>query len=138
MSRTFRYAANRIPEIADTIVEIDNAIKWGFGWEIGVFETWDAIGVPESVERMRQEGQAVPANVEKMLATGATTFYKSENGDTSFYDLVAGEYKPVPERPGVIDPQRCKGTHRHDQNKSRSVAHRSSATAWRVSSSIQR
>ena len=102
MSRTFRYAANRIPEVANTIVEIDNAIKWGFGWEIGVFETWDAIGVAESVGRMRKEGHAIPANVEKMLASGATTFYKSENGEHSFYDFVTGEYKPVPPRPGVL------------------------------------
>ncbi|MBV9217695.1 MAG: 3-hydroxyacyl-CoA dehydrogenase/enoyl-CoA hydratase family protein [Acidobacteria bacterium] len=101
MSRTCRYAANRIPEIADTIVEIDNAIKWGFGWEIGVFEAWDAVGVAKSVERMRSEGQLIPANVEKMLAAGATSFYKREKGETSFYDLVAGEYKPVPKRPGV-------------------------------------
>jgi 3-hydroxyacyl-CoA dehydrogenase len=100
-SRLSRYAANRIPEIADTVVEIDNAIKWGFGWEIGVFEAWDAIGVAESVERMRAEGQPVPANVEKMLASGATSFYKRENGETSFYDLVNGGYKPVPKRPGV-------------------------------------
>ena len=102
MSRTFRYSANRIPEIADTIVEIDNAIKWGFGWEIGVFETWDAVGLKESVDRMRMEGQAIPPNVEKMLASGATSFYKSENGTHSFYDLVAGEYKPLPDRPGVL------------------------------------
>ncbi len=101
-SRVSRYAANRIPEIADTIVEIDNAIKWGFGWEIGVFEAWDAIGVTESVERMRAEGQAIPANVEKMLASGATTFYKNEAGNHSFYDLVAGEYRPMPARPGVL------------------------------------
>lgn len=101
-SRVSRYAANRIPEIADTIVEIDNAIKWGFGWTIGVFEAWDAIGVAESVERMRKEGQAIPANVEKMLASGATSFYKSEKGEHSFYDLVAGEYKPMPARPGVM------------------------------------
>ncbi len=101
-SRVSRYAANRIPEIADTIVEIDNAIKWGFGWTIGVFEAWDAIGVAESVERMKKEGQAVPANVEAMLANGATSFYKSEKGDHFFYDLVAGEYKPVPARPGVM------------------------------------
>ncbi|MBV9240748.1 MAG: 3-hydroxyacyl-CoA dehydrogenase, partial [Acidobacteria bacterium] len=100
-SRSLRYAANRIPEIADTVVEIDNAIKWGFGWEIGVFETWDAIGVAESVERMRSEGQAIPANVEKMLASGATSFYKREKGETSFYDLVGGGYRPVPKRPGV-------------------------------------
>jgi 3-hydroxyacyl-CoA dehydrogenase len=101
MSRTFRYSANRIPEIADTIVEIDNAIKWGFGWEIGVFESWDAIGVAESLEKMKAEGQPIPANVEKMLASGATSFYKRENGETSFYDLVNGGYKPVPKRPGV-------------------------------------
>ncbi len=101
-SRVSRYAANRIPEIADTIVEIDNAIKWGFGWEIGVFEAWDAIGVAESVERMRKEGQAIPANVEKMLASGATSFYKNESGNHSFYDLVAGEYKPMPDRAGVL------------------------------------
>jgi 3-hydroxyacyl-CoA dehydrogenase len=101
-SRVCRYAANRIPEIADTIVEIDNAIKWGFGWEIGVFEAWDAIGLAESIERMRKEGQAIPANVEKMLASGATSFYKNEGGDHSFYDLVAGEYKPMPARPGVL------------------------------------
>ena len=101
-SRVSRYAANRIPEIADTIVEIDNAIKWGFGWEIGVFEAWDAIGVKESVERMKAENQAVPENVQKMLDSGAETFYKNESGQRSFYDLVAGEYKPMPNRAGVI------------------------------------
>jgi len=100
-SRISRYAANRIPEIADTIIEIDNALKWGFGWEIGVFEAWDAIGVPESVERMRAEGQPIPANVEKMLASGATSFYQEENGKRSFYDLVKGEYRAMPDRPGV-------------------------------------
>jgi len=101
-SRISRYAANRIPEIADTIVEVDNALKWGFGWEIGVFEAWDAIGVRESVERMKKEGQAVPANVEKMLESGAETFYKSENGQKFYYDLVGGSYKAMPEQPGVI------------------------------------
>ena len=101
-SRISRYAANRIPEIADTIVEIDNAIKWGFGWEIGVFETWDAIGVHESIERMRAEGQEVPENVQKMLDAGAETFYKYENGQKSFYDLLNGGYREIPERQGVI------------------------------------
>ena len=101
-SRVSRYAANRIPEIADTIVEIDNAIKWGFGWEIGVFEAWDAIGLKESVERMRAEGQAVPASVDKMLASGAETFYKNEAGNRSFYDLVKGEYRAMPDRDGVL------------------------------------
>lgn len=101
-ARISTYAANRIPEIADTIVEIDNAIKWGFGWEIGVFETWDAIGVTESVERMKAEGIKVPESVEKMLASGANSFYKYENGTKSFYDLVNGGYKEIADRPGVI------------------------------------
>lgn len=101
-SRVSRYAANRIPEIADAIVEIDNAIKWGFGWEIGVFEAWDAIGVRESVERMRGENQPIPENVQNMLDSGAETFYKNEDGQRSFYDLVAGEYKPMPDRAGVM------------------------------------
>lgn len=101
-SRISRYAANRIPEIADCVVEIDNAIKWGFGWEIGVFETWDAIGVKESVERMRAEGQKIPANVKKMLESGAETFYKYENGQKSFFDFASNSYKPVADRAGVI------------------------------------
>ncbi len=101
-SRISRYAANRIPEIADTIVEIDNAIKWGFGWEIGVFETWDAIGVRESVERMKAENQTIPENVQKMLDAGAETFYKYENGTKSFYDLVNGGYQEIPDQAGVI------------------------------------
>ena len=101
-SRISRYAANRIPEIADTIVEVDNALKWGFGWEIGVFEAWDAIGVRESVERMKKEGQAVPANVEKMLEAGVETFYKTEDGQKFYYDLVGGGYKPAAEQPGVL------------------------------------
>ncbi|MBX7171696.1 MAG: 3-hydroxyacyl-CoA dehydrogenase/enoyl-CoA hydratase family protein [Pyrinomonadaceae bacterium] len=101
-ARISAYAANRIPEIANTIVEIDNAIKWGFGWEIGVFEAWDAIGVVESVERMKAEGMKVPENVQKMLDSGATSFYKYENGTKSFYDLVNGGYKEIADRPGVI------------------------------------
>jgi 3-hydroxyacyl-CoA dehydrogenase len=101
-SRTMRYAANRLPEIADTIVEIDNAIKWGFGWEIGVFEAWDAIGVKESIERMRAENQPIPANIEKMLESGAASFYKTENGHKSFYDFSTNAYKPVEDKPGVI------------------------------------
>ena len=101
-SRIVRYAANRIPEIAETIVEIDNAIKWGFGWEIGVFETWDAIGVKESVERMKKENQPIPENVQKMLDAGAETFYKTEDGKKFYYDLVIGGYKAIPDREGVI------------------------------------
>jgi 3-hydroxyacyl-CoA dehydrogenase len=101
-SRTFRYAANRIPEIADTILEVDRAMKWGFGWELGVFETWDAIGLEKSVERMRAEGQPLPANVERMLGAGATSFYKTENGQRFYFDFDSLQYVPEGDRPGVI------------------------------------
>ncbi len=101
-SRISRYAANRIPEIADTIVEVDNAIKWGFGWEIGVFESWDAIGVAEAVERMKNEGAVIPANVQAMLDSGAASFYKYENGVRSYFDFRTNAYVEMPDRPGVI------------------------------------
>ncbi len=97
-----RYSAERIPEIADTIVEVDNAIKWGFGWDVGVFEAWDAVGVRESVERMKEEGHEIPENVQKMLDSGAETFYKNENGTKYYYDLVNGEYKEVSVQDGII------------------------------------
>ncbi|MDT7806730.1 MAG: 3-hydroxyacyl-CoA dehydrogenase, partial [Acidobacteriota bacterium] len=87
MSRVFAYAANRTPEIADTVVEIDRAMKWGFGWELGVFEAWDAVGVEKSVAKMKEEGRAVPANVEHMLDAGATSFYKSEGGEEFYFDF---------------------------------------------------
>ncbi len=89
------YAANRIPEISDTIVEIDNAMKWGYNFEMGPFETWDAIGVKRSVRRMEKEGLKVPKNVKKMLARGHTSFYKTKRGKVYFYSFKANDYKEV-------------------------------------------
>lgn len=89
------YSANRIPEISDTIVEIDNAMKWGFNLQMGPFETWDAIGLQESVERMEAEGLKVPEKVKKMLEAGSTSFYKTEKGKVLFYDFVSESYKEV-------------------------------------------
>ncbi|HYY97320.1 MAG TPA: 3-hydroxyacyl-CoA dehydrogenase/enoyl-CoA hydratase family protein, partial [Pyrinomonadaceae bacterium] len=102
MSRVFAYAANRIPEVADTVVEVDRAMKWGFGWELGVFEAWDAVGVEKAVARMKDEGRAIPANVQGMLDAGATSFYKTEGGREFFFDFASGVYAPVAEQPGVI------------------------------------
>jgi 3-hydroxyacyl-CoA dehydrogenase len=87
------YAANRIPEISDTIVEIDNAMKWGFNFEMGPFETWDAIGLEKSVVRMEKDGLAVPAKIKKMLEAGNTSFYKTENGKLFYYDFDGETYK---------------------------------------------
>ncbi|MGD8368936.1 MAG: 3-hydroxyacyl-CoA dehydrogenase NAD-binding domain-containing protein [Desulfobacterales bacterium] len=88
------YAANRIPEISDTIVEIDNAMKWGFNFEMGPFETWDAIGLADSVQQMEADGYPVPDKVKKMLADGNDAFYRTENGKRFFYDFSAETYKP--------------------------------------------
>jgi len=87
------YAANRIPEISDTIVDIDNAMKWGFNLEMGPFETWDAIGLETSVARMEKEGFDVPGNIQKMLQEGHTSFYKTRNGAVFFYDFESRNYK---------------------------------------------
>ena len=91
----FIYAANRVPEISDTIVDIDNAMKWGYNFEMGPFETWDAIGVKEAVAKMEKDGMKVPANVNKMLASGAKTFYKLEKGKKMFFDFASNKYKPM-------------------------------------------
>jgi 3-hydroxyacyl-CoA dehydrogenase len=72
---TLVYSANRIPEIADDVLNVDRAMRWGFGWELGPFETWDALGVRATVERMKAEGRKVPAWVEAMLAAGRESFY---------------------------------------------------------------
>jgi 3-hydroxyacyl-CoA dehydrogenase len=96
------YSANRIPEISNTIVEIDNAMKWGFNMEMGPFETWDAIGLQTSVEKMEQDGFAVPEKIKQMLNAGHTSFYKFEDGRKVFYDFAAHSYRPVQSSPNVI------------------------------------
>jgi 3-hydroxyacyl-CoA dehydrogenase len=102
LTETLIYAANRIPEIADDIVNVDNAMKWGFAWKMGPFEAWDALGVAESVARMKEAGYQIPAWVEKMLDGGRESFYKREAGVLCFYDLASKGYKEVPVKPGVI------------------------------------
>jgi 3-hydroxyacyl-CoA dehydrogenase len=102
MTRTLIYSAKRIPEIADNVVDVDRAMRWGFSWELGPFEAWDAIGVEKSVARMKEEGMTVPSNVEQMLASGATSFYKKENGQQFYFDFAAGKYVPLADPPGVL------------------------------------
>ena len=96
------YSANRIPEIADDIVNIDNAMKWGFGRELGPFEAWDAVGLSRSVSKIKEAGYVIPAWVDEMLADGNESFYKKEADGLYFYDLFSKEYKEVPVKPEVI------------------------------------
>ncbi|GMB09056.1 3-hydroxyacyl-CoA dehydrogenase/enoyl-CoA hydratase family protein [Thermolongibacillus altinsuensis] len=106
LSPVLLYSAELLGEIADDIVAIDRAMKWGFGWELGPFETWDAIGVKQAIEKMKAEGRSIPAWVEEMLANGHESFYKREGGNVLFYDR--GEYKAIEENPKVIHIQRLK------------------------------
>ena len=92
----FSYVANRIPEISDELYRIDDAMKAGFGWEIGAFETWDTLGVAKTVATMKVEGIAIAAWVEEMLALGKNSFYTIEKGKRWYYDITAKGYKPVP------------------------------------------
>ncbi|MGQ9677084.1 MAG: 3-hydroxyacyl-CoA dehydrogenase/enoyl-CoA hydratase family protein [Chloroflexota bacterium] len=96
------YAANRVPEIADDIVNIDNAMKWGFSHEAGPFEVWDALGVAETAKRMEADGLIVAPWVKEMLAAGHQSFYKVEDGKKFFYDLATKGYKELPARPEFI------------------------------------
>lgn len=100
------YSAELLGEIADTIVDIDRAMKWGFGWDMGPFEAWDAIGVKESVQKMEEEGLSVPGWVKDMLEKGNTSFYKEDNHELYFYDH--GEYKAVEFNPKVINLKKLK------------------------------
>ena len=102
ISEMFIYAANRIPEIADDIVNIDNALKWGFGRKMGPFETWDAVGVSKSVAKMKEAGYEIPSWVQELLDSGKESFYKKESGVLYYYDIPSKDYKEVPVKPGII------------------------------------
>ncbi len=101
VSPVLTYSAELHGEIADDIVAIDRAMKWGFGWEMGPFETWDAIGIEKSVSRMKEEGMTVPQWIEDMLSAGHTHFYKEEDGEVYFYH--EGSYQLVKRNPKEID-----------------------------------
>jgi 3-hydroxyacyl-CoA dehydrogenase len=104
LSDLWTYSANRVPEISDSIVEIDRAMRLGFNWELGPFELWDAAGVEATVARMKKEGKPVAANVEKLLAAGQKSWYaddlKSSSG-RAYFDLVNGNLRPVEVPAGV-------------------------------------
>src|SRR5579872_1248947 len=98
------YSANRIPEIANSLVDIDRAMRLGFNWELGPFELWDAVGVEATVERMKKEGKPVAANVEKLLSAGKRSWYtddaKTASG-RSYFDLASSNFKPIEVPAGV-------------------------------------
>ncbi|MGB3223728.1 MAG: 3-hydroxyacyl-CoA dehydrogenase/enoyl-CoA hydratase family protein, partial [Desulforhopalus sp.] len=98
---TLIYTVNRIPEIADDVVNIDNAMRWGFNWEIGPFEMFDAIGVQAFIKRAEKDGVKVPESL-----NGVESFYRfNENGGKEYFDLAKRQYQPVPVKEGQIQLQ---------------------------------
>ncbi len=92
----FSYISHRIPEISDELYRVDDAMMAGFGWEIGAFESWDTLGVESTVKKMKEAGYSVAGWVDEMLAGGAKTFYKIDNGRRLYYDLGSRSYQPMP------------------------------------------
>ena len=102
LKRTLLYSAEKIPEISDDIVNIDRAMKWGYNWELGPFELWDAMGLKPSVKRMEKEGEQIPPLVEQLLSKGFSSFYERKDGRTFYFDVGAGQYQKVEEKPEII------------------------------------
>ena len=104
LSDLWTYSANRVPEISDSIVEIDRAMRLGFNWELGPFELWDAAGVEVTVARMKKDGKPVAANVEKLLAAGQKSWYADDPKTAScrkYFQLATGTRRPVEVPAGV-------------------------------------
>jgi 3-hydroxyacyl-CoA dehydrogenase len=92
----FSYISHRIPEISNELYRVDDGMMAGFGWEIGAFESWDVLGVAKTTEAMKAAGYKVATWVDEMLASGATSFYKVENGKRLYYDVSTKSYKTMP------------------------------------------
>ena len=102
-SRTLIYTANRIPEISDDIINVDNAMRWGFGWDAGPFEFWDMLGVETSISRMVVEGKKVPEWVTKMVGMGRKSFYEIHDGQKSYWCAVDNKPKMIYENPKIFN-----------------------------------
>jgi len=102
LSEMCLYAARRLPEISDNVVDVDRALRWGFAWELGPFEIMDAIGVKAFAAQVQKEGRALPPVIEKVLASGRKGFYESEKGAATVFDIASAASKRVEEPKGVI------------------------------------
>ena len=106
--RSLAYSARLLGEIADDIVNIDRGMRWGFNWDLGPFESWDALGVKWATEQMKKAGFKVPAWVDKMIAEGHESFYIERGAERLYYDYKSGEYVPVPRDEKEVRVERLK------------------------------
>jgi len=102
LKKALLYSAEKIPEVSDDIVNIDRAMKWGYNWELGPFEIWDAIGLKSSLKRMEKEGEAIPPLVDQLLNKGYASFYEKKDGRVLYFDLGKGQYQEIGEKPEII------------------------------------
>jgi len=102
LKKMLLYSASKIPEIADDILSVDRAMRWGFNWDLGPFETWDAIGFRKSLEKMTREGEALPDGIERMFRSGREHFYQKRRGRSYYFDLVKADYEKIEEKPEII------------------------------------
>jgi 3-hydroxyacyl-CoA dehydrogenase len=112
LARSLCYTARRVGEIADDIVNIDRAMRWGFNWDLGPFEAWDAIGVRQSVERMHRDGLDVPAWVNEMVESGEESFYSGPEAEKRYFDVAGGKPVALPH-----DPHQIRLAALHDNKK---------------------
>jgi 3-hydroxyacyl-CoA dehydrogenase len=115
-SDLFLYSAERVPEISDRVIEVDRAMRWGYAHKLGPFELWDALGFEDVCKRMEADKRAIPANVQKMRASGAKSLYRfADSGGkpgTEYFDLAKTTYQKLEERPGLLvlsDIKRARG-----------------------------
>jgi 3-hydroxyacyl-CoA dehydrogenase len=102
LKKILLYSAEKVPEISEDIVNIDRAMKWGYNWELGPFELWDAIGLKSSLKKIEKEGDPIPPLVEKLLSRGYSSFYERKEGHVSYFDQGAGQYQALDEKPEII------------------------------------
>ncbi len=102
LSGVMVYAANRIPEISEDVVNLDNAMKWGFNWELGPFETWDVLGVEAVAAQLDTEGRTVPKLAKMVLETSQKRFYHRTPGAVSYFDCLSRQYCPLTIPQGII------------------------------------
>lgn len=125
-ARSLAYAARLLGEIADDVVQVDRAMRWGFNWELGPFQTWDALGFKAGAERMKKDGVELPKWADEMLTAGVEGFYR--NDESEFYDPFAKAWKPVPFSKRVLRlPKR---------NDKRAVASNDSATLFDIGDGV--
>jgi len=133
LSETLLYAARRVPEISDDLTSVDRAMRWGFNWELGPFEIWDALGVRDVIARLEKEGRDVPGLVRKLLAAGCDSFWawpeSVDGGNPAVFDIAAGARTAVPDRDGVIrlDDVRRRGA---------PVCSNASASVWDIGDGV--